>query len=129
MDKEKFTLEYDMRGVSSSLLWQYLSTPQGLEAWFAPVVSQNGKIFTLGWDGGQSQQASLSSFRTGVYIRFHWLAAGHDHSFFEMRIIVSELTGEKALQITDFASPDDDADELRELWDQQIDELKRNLGL
>ena len=43
-------------------------------------------------------------------------------------VITDELTGEVALIITDFAE-DDEKDDIIDLWDTQIAELKRALGL
>ena len=39
-----------------------------------------------------------------------------------------ELTGATALEITDFATPDEKADAI-ELWDTQVAELRRTLGI
>ncbi len=128
MAKTKFTIEYDMQGVPVTLLWQYLFMPQGLELWFADEVKQNGKSFSFIWNG-VAQEASLISMRNGVYVRFHWKDDGHERTFFEMRIVVSELTDNKTLVITDFAESPDDEQEVREMWDQSVATLKRTLGL
>ena len=60
MDKIKFTREYSMKSVPVALLWTYLSTPSGLENWFADTVKQSGKQFTFGWNGNE-QIAQLIS--------------------------------------------------------------------
>ena len=35
MATQKFSIEYDMRSVPVALLWNYISTPNGLGQWFA----------------------------------------------------------------------------------------------
>ncbi len=127
MAKTKFTIEYDMQGVPVPLLWQYLFMPQGLELWFADEVVQNGKSFTFSWEDS-SQEASLVSMRTGGYVRFHWKDDSNRRTFFELRITVSELTGNRTLVVTDFADSPDDEAEMTNVWNHAIDELKRCIG-
>ena len=127
MTKTKFVLEYDMRGASVTLLWQYVHLPQGLELWFADRVEQSGKTFTFYWDD-EPHVAQLLSMRSGVYMRFRWNDPAAQKTYFEIRISVSELTDNKTLVITDFAESPDDQYELQGIWDQQIDVLRRQLG-
>ena len=47
---------------------------------------------------------------------------------FEFRINMDELTGDVALIITDFAEADEKEDSIY-LWDNQIQDLKRLLGI
>ena len=127
MGKIKFNIEYDLGHTSSSRLWSYLQSDTGLESWFADRVEQDGKSFTFHW-GDATQVASLVSMRRDVYVRYHW-NDDTDRSFFEMRISKSELTDMTTLTITDHADDAEDQDELTDLWDQQIDNLKRTLGI
>ena len=50
------------------------------------------------------------------------------NSFFEFKINIEEITGDVALLITDFAEEDEKEDSI-DLWDSQIAELKRVIGL
>jgi hypothetical protein len=47
--------------------------------------------------------------------------------YFEMRIQVDEITKDVSLMITDFAE-EDEVDEAKMLWDNQISSLKQVLG-
>ncbi|MDE6458104.1 MAG: hypothetical protein K2L31_05830 [Muribaculum sp.] len=47
--------------------------------------------------------------------------------YFEMSISVNELTDSTTLTIVDFAEPDD-MDDAKELWETQVDTLRRVLG-
>ena len=68
------------------------------------------------------------SLRRDVYVRYRW-NDDQERTFFEMRISKSELTDETTLSVTDYADNDDDQKELTDLWDQQVDNLKRSLGV
>jgi hypothetical protein len=127
MAKKKFTVEYSLGHTAPSRLWNHLQSDTGLEGWFADRVELDEKDYTFYW-GEAEQHASLISMRRDVYVRYRWWD-DEPHAFFEMRIIKSELTDETTLIITDFASDPDDQDELIDLWDQQIENLKRILGV
>ena len=127
MNKEKFVAEYELKSVSPALLWPYIGTKNGLADWFADDVQSDGKLFTFYWNKS-SQQAHQVAMRTGLYIRFHWLDDEEEKSFFELRITTSELTGYTMLMVTYFAYPHE-MDDCRDLWDHQIETLRRKLGL
>ena len=127
MNKEKFVIEYELKSVSPALLWPYIGTKNGLADWFADDVQSDGKQFTFFWNK-TSQEAHQIAVRTGLYIRFHWVDDEESRSYFELRITTSELTGATMLVVTDFAYPDEMADR-RDLWDHQIETLRRKLGV
>ncbi len=127
MNKEKFVIEYDFKKVAPSLLWTLLSTASGLEEWFAEQVEQNDKIYTFYWNK-TPQVAQLISSRVGVFMRFHWVEEVNDKTFFEMRIVTTELTGATMLVITDYAESAEIEDQC-ELWNHEIERLQRRLGV
>lgn len=127
MDRIKFSIEYDFEKVPLSLLWQFLSTNSGLETWYADEVTNDGKDYTIVWDE-ELREASLLSSRQNSFVRFHW-KDDEEPTFFEMRILVSELTHGRTLKITDFASDEDEVEEYTELWNNSVKQLKRNLGI
>ena len=127
MNKEKFVIEYELKSVSPALLWPYIGTKNGLADWFADDVQSDGKQFIFFWNK-TSQEAHQIAVRTGLYIRFHWVDDEESRSYFELRITTSELTGATMLVVTDFAYPDEMADS-RDLWDHQIETVRRKLGV
>jgi len=127
MAKNKFCVEYSLGHASPTRVWPYLCQVQGLEAWFADRVDQDGKKFSFHW-GDTSQDAALLSMRRDVYVRYRW-NTDEPHIFFELRISHGELTDETTLTVTDHAADDDEQDDLTDLWDQQVDKLRRNLGI
>ena len=129
MATQKFSIEYDMRSVPVALLWNYISTPNGLGQWFADSVSATGSEYTFTWSK-QSESATVLSSRHSVAIRFRWHRDYDKPSpkpYFEMRIAKNELTGETAIFITDF-SPAEELADARELWNSQIETLRTRLG-
>lgn len=123
--KTKYELEYTFN-TSPSILYNRISTPEGLSEWFADNVNLRKNLFTFIWEGTE-QEASVVQKKANKYIRFHW-EDEEDELFFEFRIHTDELTGDVALLITDFAEEGEQGDAV-DLWDSQISELKHAIGL
>ncbi len=123
-DKIKFELEFVIQS-SPQLLYQYLATPSGLSEWFADNVNSRGEKFTFIWDGAE-EEANLLKRKSDEFVRFSWMA-NEDDSYFEMKIIVDEITKDVSLFITDFAE-EDEVEEAKMLWSNQVSDLKQVLG-
>ncbi|WP_419211354.1 START-like domain-containing protein [Maribacter sp. X9] len=123
-DKIKFEIEFVIQS-SPQMLYQYLATPSGLSEWFADNVNSRGEKFTFIWDGAE-EEAKLLKRKTDEFVRFAWEEAEGD-SYFEMKIIVDEITKDVSLFITDFAE-EDEIDESKMLWTNQVSDLKQVLG-
>lgn len=117
-------MEY-MINSSVGVLYNCLSTPSGLERWFADKVNIRDNMFTFEWDGSEDT-AELLTKKDGESVKFRWDWADPDE-FFEMRIKIDGITAEVALIITDFADAGEEED-ARLLWDSQINNLMHNLG-
>jgi hypothetical protein len=125
--RSKFELEYNLN-CSPKVLFSRLSTPEGLGEWFADQVNVDGDLFTFFWNSSESK-ARLSALKENKMVRFEWLGMENEESnFFEFRINMEELTNELALIITDFAEAEEKEDSIY-LWDSQINDLKRALGI
>ncbi len=125
--KMKFELEYTFN-CSPKVLFARLSTPEGLCEWFADNVTVDRDVFTFYWDKSESK-ARLSALKENKLVRFELLDRDdEDSKYIEFRINVEELTGEVALIITDFAEPEEKEDSIY-LWDTQVSDLKRILGI
>lgn len=124
-DKIKFEIEFPIQA-SPQLLYQYISTPSGLSEWFSDNVNLRGELFTFIWDDTE-EQAKLLSKKSEERVKFRWLNDEGSSCFFEIRIQVDEITKDVSLIITDFAE-DDEIDETKMLWENQISSLKQVLG-
>lgn len=128
MQKEKIQLEYMLKAGSANIVWSIISTPSGLETWFADKVTANDKIYTFRWGKTEIREAELINYRTNNFIRFHWLDDENRKSYFEIRIVYNELTEDLMLAITDWATPDE-IEDIKDLWDSDIEKMKRVSGL
>jgi len=124
-DKIKFELEFPIQA-SSQLLFQYISTPSGLSEWFADNVNLRGDLFTFIWDDSE-EQAKLLTKKNGERVKFKWEDDEDANSYFEIRIQVDGITKDVSLMVTDF-SKEDELEETKMLWDNQISDLKKVLG-
>jgi uncharacterized protein YndB with AHSA1/START domain len=123
----KYELEYTLN-CSPKVLFSRLSTPEGLSEWFADDVNVDGDIFTFFWEKSESK-GRLAAIKENKLVRFEWLDDPDEESnFFEFRINIEELSGSLALIITDFTE-DDEKEDANDLWDSQISDLKRALGI
>ncbi len=126
-DKVKYEIEFPIK-TSTKVLYNMLSTPSGLAEWFADDVNIRGDVYTFMWDGSE-ESARLLTKKNNEYIKFRWMDDDEDDSsyYFEMRIQIDPLTKDVALMVTDHAE-EDEVDEARDLWDQQLSELAHVLG-
>ena len=126
-DKIKFELEYLLK-VSIKVLENSVSTPAGLAEWFADDVNIKNDVYSFIWDRS-SEEAMLLSTRKGESVKFQWLDDFEDgeKTYFELAIKVDELTKDVALIITDFAE-NDEINEAKQLWLNQINDLKKVIG-
>lgn len=122
--KVKFELEFVIQA-SPQMLYQYLATPSGLSEWFADNVNSRGERFSFIWDGAE-EDAKLIKRKSDEFVKFAW-EENEDDTYFEMKIIVDEITQDVSLFITDFAD-EDEVDEAKMLWSNQVSGLKQVLG-
>jgi len=123
----QYELEYTLN-CSPKVLFSRLSTPEGLSEWFADEVTVADDIFTFNWHKAL-YRARLIAIKENKLVRFEWTdTEDRNTNFFEFRINVHDLTGDLALLITDFSEPDEKEDAIY-LWDTQISDLKRVLGI
>lgn len=123
--KGKFQLEYIIH-TPVTLLYDFLTTPNGLAEWFADGVDLKDDIYTFDWDG-QKQKAKILSAKIDSYIRMRWMDKP-EGSYFEFRLSQDELTNEVSLNVTDFGDNEDDTVTSKRLWDSQIHRLVKALG-
>ena len=126
--KRKIHIEYPLNPSSGTIIWNAISTPAGLERWFADKVVRSDKKFTFQWGKTEIREAEVVNYRSEYFIRFHWLDEGDSKTYFEFKIQYNELTTDHVLEVTDFSEPDEE-DDTRELWDSQVETLRRVFGL
>ena len=123
----KIHLEYPLNGNSRNIVWNFIGTTGGLEAWMADKIVEREDVSVFCWGKDEVREAELLGRREGVYIRYHWLDEG-PKTYFELRINVSELTKAHVLEITEVSRNEDEGD-LIQMWESQMEELRRVAGL
>lgn len=126
MTKKKimYSLEFPIR-CSPTILYDFLSTPVGLQEWFADRVDQRDHTFFFTWNGS-TDTAVVMEHVENEFIRYHWDHQAKDE-FFEFGIDISPVTSETILRITDFAEKNDIKDQ-EQLWHSQVNDLKHRIG-
>ncbi len=129
MEKFKFVTEYELRA-SPKMLFPYISTASGLSQWFASRVNtMPDQQLDFYWDN-ESHPARQTALRQNKGVRYEFLGTGtdgHDNNYVDFRVDLSELTQATYLRITDY-SPNQDSEELQDLWDGLLDKLKEIVG-
>jgi hypothetical protein len=93
--KNQFQMEFPIRS-SLRILYNQISSPDGLSEWFADNVNLRGKVYTFFWDGDEQE--------------------------------VDEITQDISLMVTDFAEDEEDEEEVKLLWEKQIEKLRQSIG-
>lgn len=123
--KQKYTLEFPVK-CSPTILWGFLSTPAGLQEWFADKVDEWESEYSFVWGNGAPEKAKMVEEQEEVFIKYRWLHSDKDE-FFEFRITKTEISNQTILVITDFAEKAEIKD-ASNLWEYQIKELFHRLG-
>ncbi len=95
------------------------------------VTEEDGVIsFTWGqpWTDHHTLKANVVEREKNSHIRFRWVSEEDEEFFWEMRIGKSELTDEICLCVSDYAL-EEDIEDLRSLWDGNMERLHESSGL
>lgn len=128
MAKKMIQLEYTFENVSDERLWRRVTTENGLRDWLTGHIGQviiRGDYINFTWGEGDTDRARIEVVEPGSIVRYHWT---EEDSYFEFKIMDTELTGDKALIVTDFYE-EGNRDSLVNLWEAQITRLRRVMGI
>ena len=128
MTRKKIHLEYSLDNVSGTVLWNAISTPEGLEKWMADRVTVNERTYTFEWGKDEVKRAELITRRSNSHIRFHWIDDEEPDSYFELRIENNELTGDYSLLVEDTVD-EDEVEDMTDLWNIEVESLLRQCGM
>ena len=121
----KYTLEFPIKS-SVSVLFNAVSTPDGLSEWFADNVNWSGNIYTFIWNDSEEEAELLKKINNQL-IRFRWLEEDEE-TFFEFKIEVDPVTNDVTLFVTDFAENEDEKENSTNLWQAQVNALMKRIG-
>ncbi|MBL7812524.1 MAG: SRPBCC domain-containing protein [Bacteroidetes bacterium] len=127
MNRIKLELEYPLRS-STHILYQYISTPSGLQSWFADHVEvSSGSKYLFRWEDGTETHAVMIKNITNKYVRFQVDNAPSPDEFMEFRISTDDITNDVELIVTEFIN-DGEEDIAASIWDSAVDNLKHIIG-
>ncbi len=127
MEKYKYTVEFEINA-SPKMIYPYLATASGLEAWFADNVAINKQVFDITWDD-EIHPAKIIAKRTNNHIRYQFLNGEEEDNlpYLDFKIEYNEMTQTTFLKITDYSEMDS-KDDLNDMWHQLIGQLKEIMG-
>jgi uncharacterized protein YndB with AHSA1/START domain len=123
--RQLFTLEFPVR-CSPTILYGFLSSPAGLQEWFADKVDEWEGVYSFTWNGEAPDKAEFLDSVEDKFVRYRWLHYDKNE-YFEFKIERTEISNQTILTITDFAEKADIKDQ-SQLWEYQIKELFHRLG-
>ncbi len=130
MTKFKYEAEYEF-DTSLKVIYPYLM-PSGLTKWFAEEViirDESNKLYNIIWDA-ESHLARLTRKRMNKCLRYVFVSeddpSENDTAYLDFQLNRNEMTETIFLQITDCSEMDDEQ-ELREVWDSLIQNLRECL--
>ena len=122
--KVLYTLEFPVR-CSPTILYEFLSTPSGLQEWFADKVDERDGVFAFNWNGSD-EKAELLDSELDKFVRYRWLHSPKDE-YFEFRIERTEISNQTILIVKDFAEKKEIKDQ-SQLWEYQVKDLFHRIG-
>ncbi|MBL3658229.1 START-like domain-containing protein [Fulvivirga sediminis] len=130
MSKHLFTADFEINA-SAKMLFPYLNTPSGLAQWMADDVNVNeDKVYNFIWDD-EDHLAKMVSHRTNQYVKFEFISDNEedkdDASYFELRLETNDLTQSTFIKISDYSDMND-TEELMDLWESLVENLKETVG-
>ncbi|MGI6224476.1 MAG: START-like domain-containing protein [Prevotella sp.] len=133
MEKKKLTIEYELHSRSKSIIWNLISSGEGLSRWMADEVKDNNGQLTVTWGSpmGEKEVRHAQVLERDKYraFRFRWSEdEGNDDYFVELRVNHDALTDTYMLVVTDFVEPDDE-DSMTHIWNHDREKLLRRTGV
>ncbi len=123
MQRVSFDIEFLFKA-SPTILYKFLTTPSCLVRWFCEVVDITGDTYTFEWNGFEETAFMIDDIEE-ERVRFQW--EDYPEEYFEFRITTSPVTNETILMITDHCDHDE-VEEQKDLWESQVEKLKRETG-
>lgn len=126
--KEKLELEFVL-SVSPKLLYQHVSTEEGLSKWFADKISIQNDNLTFVWSK-QNYEAKILAQKECKLFKYAWIEdiKNNNNYYVEFSIISNNNDNITTLKIVDFTEPEEKSENIM-LWKSNVDQLKRALGI
>jgi uncharacterized protein YndB with AHSA1/START domain len=129
MSQTPYTFEYEVKA-SPKVLYPYLSSPSGLQQWFADKVIVRGSTeLHFYWDN-ENHPATILPGKANKSVKFDFKKGDSEPGkhIIEMNLDVSEVSNTTYLTVIDGASTFKSDADAAELWDYLMDKLKEIVG-
>ena len=125
--KVKYELEFPIHA-STSMLYNYISTPSGLSEWFADNVNSRGELFTFIWDDSEEKANDLANELNNSRTDIDWtrLFLGDLTSFEEPTYKVDQMVRRGQISLRAYNKANETAIQTLEEY-YKIPQGKRNL--
>ncbi len=124
--RQRIELEFPMH-CSANTLYNYISSPSGLSSWFADDVLVHGNNFIFKWEDGEELEGELVKNVNRKHVKFKWIDGPNPNESLEFIIHKDEVTDDLALIVCDYTE-EDDYDEFEMVWENQVQNLKKQIG-
>ncbi|MFT7435739.1 MAG: hypothetical protein ACI8UX_001537, partial [Psychromonas sp.] len=117
MANRKYVGEFSFK-TSPKVIYNYISTPGGLQQWFATQVSiDSDGNYVIEWDGGK--HLAVVHKKANKSVRYDFQGDEEGNSL-ELKLVLGELDGSTYLEVTDVS--DNDEEELQDLWEGLVND-------
>ena len=132
MKKQAIHIEHDLHSRSANVIWNLLSSAEGLAIWIADEVQREGNKLVLTWGEvwkiSETWTATIVAEEKMRRIRGKWVDDEDQEAYVELALEKSDITNDYTLLITDHAY-EEDIDDLKNIWDRNLNRLHRKTGL
>ncbi|MGE5355795.1 MAG: START-like domain-containing protein [Deltaproteobacteria bacterium] len=118
-------LEFFFRA-SVSMVFEYVSSPEGLTRWFCEKVIVKDDVYDFFWEDAH-EKARILDYEDDYKIVFHWEDAEEQKEYLEFCVYKSPITNQTIFNIKEYCDEDEVMD-ITELWESQVEELRKLLG-
>lgn len=118
-------LEFFLRA-SVPMVFEYISTPEGLSRWFCDEIFVKDEVYEFHWEDAV-ETARIIDFEDYKKIVFHWEESEEEKDYMELEVHKSPITNDTILRIKECCYEDEVLD-VSELWESQVEGLKKLLG-
>lgn len=125
MKRVRLDLEYIFKA-SPAILYTFITTPACLVRWYCEEVDIQNDVFSFYWSGSRERAVMIDDIEE-ERVRFQWEYAENDDEYLEFRMYKSDVTNETVMEITDFCD-EDEKDEVKDIWDNLMNELRKECG-
>lgn len=125
MKRELVELEFFFKA-SLPLVFEYVSSEEGLIRWFCDAIIVRDEIYEFYWNNS-SERARIIEYDDDKRVVFKWEDADDPDEYLKFEVYKSPVTNETIFKVSEFCDADEVEDTI-ELWESQVVELMKLLG-